>query len=100
MNCLVSCLEGACLAFGLEIERGYLFHVGNNIFVKSVASISDTNRKRVMLIFESYADLYPYIDQVLAAGFGFSILSQPNPNEPFDISIYQDMFRDWGFELK
>jgi hypothetical protein len=100
MNCLVSCLERACAAFGLEIERDYLLPVGNSIFVKSVASISDTNRKRVMLIFENYADVSPYIDQVLAAGFGFSILSQPNPNEPFDISVYLDMFRDWGFELK
>ena len=53
-----------------------------------------------MLVFSSYNEVSDYADELIRAGYGFSVLDDPRPDEEFDLDSFKDMFADWnGREL-
>jgi hypothetical protein len=50
-----------------------------------------------MLIFGSYDDVALYRDEILEAGYGFSILDEPLENEDYCKEDYIEILTDWGW---
>jgi hypothetical protein len=50
-----------------------------------------------MLIVRSYDDVREDASELLAAGYAYSVLDEPNAVEQFDLKSYQEMFADWGW---
>jgi hypothetical protein len=38
-----------------------------------------------------------YAETLKRAGYGFSVLDEPQPDEKFDLNAFKEMFLDWGW---
>lgn len=61
------------------------------------ARMCDLGAPKGMLLFTSFSEIRDYYESLLEQGFGFSVLTEPPPNEEFDIDTYREVFRDWGW---
>lgn len=50
-----------------------------------------------MLLFRAYDDIRGHVQELEDAGYGFSVVGEPRPDEEFDLTAFQEMFRDWGW---
>ena len=50
-----------------------------------------------MLIFGSYDEISPYVDEIVEAGYGFSILDEPTSDESYSKDEYIELLADWGW---
>jgi hypothetical protein len=50
-----------------------------------------------MLIVTDYSQVRSDLAALEAAGYGFSVLEEPEPADPFDVEEYAEMLRDWGW---
>jgi hypothetical protein len=97
MNLLAKELGRACAALGLRIELGYTFSLPNMPDLTAVARISDLGAANGMLIFDNYDEIRELTQQLPDAGYGFSVLSQPEPSYELDLDSFKEMFTDWGW---
>lgn len=97
MTKLESWLMQACQASGLEVDIGFLAVVGDRKPIQSVARIRGLGDANGMLIVRDYDQVYPLLDDIRLAGYGFSVLDEPGDEESFDLHSYQEMFHDWGW---
>jgi hypothetical protein len=50
-----------------------------------------------MLLFRAYDEIRGHVQELIDAGYGFSVLDEPRPNAEFELTSFQVMFRDWGW---
>ena len=50
-----------------------------------------------MLIFTNYDDVSPYVNEIVEAGYGFSVLGEPGENENYELEEYMELLADWGW---
>jgi hypothetical protein len=50
-----------------------------------------------MLIFEDFDQVGSFVDELLRAGYGFSVLGAPAENEEFDPDSFKHIILDWGW---
>jgi hypothetical protein len=50
-----------------------------------------------MLIVTDYSKLQAHTEEVVAAGFGYSTLSEPSADRKYDRESFVEMLRDWGW---
>lgn len=50
-----------------------------------------------MLIVRHYDEVKRELGAIEAAGFGFSVLEDPDPEEAFVVDTYAEILRDWGW---
>ena len=48
-----------------------------------------------MLIFVDYDEIKDFSDELLDAGYGFSVLGEPAPTQTFDRRAFREMLMDW-----
>ena len=90
-------LSRACKAIGLQIDLKYSVRAGNGININAAARIHNLGAKNGMLIVRDYNDVKGCVDELSKADYGFSVLSDPRPGEPFDLDTLKEMFREWGW---
>ena len=87
----------ACAESGLRIELDFQISIPNKPDVVAVARIHDLGAAKGMLVFSSYDQIQNSTNEILAAGYGFSVLDEPSPREEFDLESFKEMFIDWGW---
>ena len=50
-----------------------------------------------MLLIRAYDEIRDHVQELKDAGYGYSVLGEPRPDEEFDLMGFQEMFRDWGW---
>lgn len=50
-----------------------------------------------MLIFNRYDIVAPHVDEIVAMGYGFSVLDEPTPTEAYSCNDVIDVLKDWGW---
>jgi len=50
-----------------------------------------------MLIVTDYSHVRGELAALEAAGYGFSVLEEPDPTDSFEVEEYAEMLRDWGW---
>jgi len=87
----------ACEMLDLNIEFGFIFILSNGKKLQSVAKIPALGAENGMLMFDSFKNVSEHVDEIIQAGFGYSILDNPYSEEQFDLESYVEMFSDWGW---
>jgi hypothetical protein len=96
MNKLKDWLVRACSEVGLRIETEFLWVADDGRKFHPVARIPDIGATNGMLVFLDYDEIRLYADKIVQAGYGYSVLDQPRPDETFDLDSFREMFTDWG----
>lgn len=97
MSPLAQGIWRACADLGLTVELRVHLALNGDQGVNAVARIADLGAPNGMLVFASYDEVRSLKDKLLDAGYGFSVLDEPNPGEEYDIESFKAMFRDWGW---
>lgn len=100
MSNLVQWLWRACAELHLPIEPAFRIRLRDGKELATIARIPDLGAKNGMLIVGSYDDVKDYAQDLIDAGYGYSVLDEPGPKEEFDLSSFRDMFVDWGWTGK
>lgn len=90
-------LQHGASKLGVRVEfdfRPTLAHVPN---LTPVARLPDFGAPNGMLVFLAYDQVQSYTQQLLEAGYGFSVLGEPAINQEFDLDAFRDMLIDWGW---
>lgn len=97
MSQLATRVWRACSALGLRAELGFRPALPTGQVVVAVARIADLGAPNGMLLFCAYDEMRGHVQELKDAGYGFSALDEPRPDEEFDLAVFQEMFRDWGW---
>jgi hypothetical protein len=97
MGRLAAWVWRACSALGLQAELGFRLVLPSGQAVVTVARIADLGAPNGMLLFRAYDEIRDHVQELLDAGYGFSVVDEPRPDEEFDVIAFQEMFRDWGW---
>jgi len=76
-------------SFCLRLESGH--------DLKALFLVKHFGAPNGMLIFGNYEEVSPYIDEVVSAGYGFSVLDEPLEREEYDKGEYIEILLDWGW---
>lgn len=87
----------ACSELGLCVEMHFRLSLPGDHELVSLARIADLGAPNGMLLFRSYEEVRGVAPHLLEFGYGFSVLDEPRQDEQFDLSSFQEMFRDWGW---
>lgn len=82
---------------GLRIEFDPRLSVRGALDLTPVARLLDFGADNGMLIFVDGRDLLSCTEQLLDAGFGYSVLGDGSPTEEFDLESFKEMSIDWGW---
>jgi hypothetical protein len=96
MTTLENWIFQACNALGLQADFDCVVELNSNHKVHAVAHIHNSGARKGMLVVRNYADVRPYAKKLIQAGYGFSILPEPRPEEVFDLDSFKEMFQEWG----
>lgn len=97
MNKLANWITQACDTLGLRADIGFSVVLNDGYELHTVARIRDVGAANGMLVVCNYDEVRAYADELIQAGYGYSVLDEPLANETFDLDTYRDMFLDWGW---
>jgi hypothetical protein len=94
MSQLATWIWRACSALGLQAELGFRLVLPSGRAIVTVARIANLGAPNGMLLVRAYDDC---VQELLNAGYGYSVVDEPRPDEEYDVTTFQEMFRDWGW---
>lgn len=98
MSVLKERLTRACTELAMEIESEFNWTAKDGRVFHPVVRIPSVGAENGMLIFVNHDGLEQYSDEIVQAGFGYSVLSEPRPGTEYDLNAYKEMFADWNGE--
>jgi hypothetical protein len=96
MSRLASEILRACVDLGLRADLGFRLELAGQE-IEAVARIADLGAPNGMLVLSTYDAVRNLTDKLQEAGYGFSVLDEPDPREEYDLESFKAMFRDWGW---
>ena len=99
MNNLKAWLVRACNELKLRVETDFVWESSQGDVLYPVVRIPDIGGENGMLIFQNSGEVSAHVDELIQREYGFSTLSQPLPNEQFDLEGFREMFADWGRDV-
>ena len=90
-------IELACKLLHLRVETEFILELTNSPPIQTVAKIEHLGAPNGMLVLSNFESIQGHVDLIEAAGYGFSVLDEPEPSDAFDLELYRDVFRDWGW---
>lgn len=82
---------------GVEIVAPYSAELPSGARIDASVLVKRFGARVGMLIVTDYARVRSELAALDAAGYGFSVLEEPEPADPFDVEEYAEMLRDWGW---
>ena len=98
MERLQEWLELAGKEMGVSVIAPFNLVLSSGKELQVPALVAGIGGREGMLIVTSFNDIRDYVDELVSAGYGYSTLSEPEPNEKLDIDAFKEMFRDWGWK--
>lgn len=97
MNRLQEELTRACTQLGLRVELDFVLHMPTGVTLTAAARLPELGAPNGMIVVPRFEDIGNAAESLVASGYGYSVLSEPYPGEPFDLESYIEMFSDWGW---
>jgi len=82
---------------GLRLEAPFRLALDSGETVVARPLVRDFGAANGMLIVANYSDLRPHVAALVAAGFGYSCLSEPSAGDEYDRELFVEMLKDWGW---
>lgn len=95
MSILKNQLIRACDELGLAIESEFVWTAGDGRVFRPLVRLSSVGPPSGMLVFLRYDEFKAYADEIVQAGFGYSVLSELSSRDEYDLAGYEEMFADW-----
>src|SRR5689334_8412927 len=97
MTRLQSMLSRACEELGLTVAIPFTMSLPDGGELRAQALLPQLGASKGMVIVSNYEDLLGRADELVASDYGYSVLSEPEPTETYDVESFAEMFRDWGW---
>jgi hypothetical protein len=81
---------------GFRVEAPYSLTLANGHTIRVAACLPDMGGRRGMLVVYSFDEIEHHMDELLQAGYGFSVLGQHIDNAIERESVVQ-LIKDWGW---
>jgi hypothetical protein len=94
---LASAWAQAAEILGVEIVAPFSVTLPSGTRVDAPVLVKSFGARNGMLIVTDYAEVRHELAALEDAGFGFSVLEEPDQDEPFVVNEFVDMLRDWGW---
>jgi hypothetical protein len=94
---LLSVWREASLDLGLSIEAPFSLVMDSGATFVARLLLRNFGAANGMLIVTDYSAVRPYAEDLVAAGFGYSTLSEPSIDEKYNREFFLDMLQDWGW---
>jgi hypothetical protein len=94
---LLAIWHEASLDLGVRCEAPFRLRLNSGVTVVARLLLRDFGAVNGMLIVTDYSRLRAYTEEIVAAGFGYSTLSEPSPDEKYDRESFIEMLQDWGW---
>jgi hypothetical protein len=94
---LLAFWEKAAKELRFEIEVPFSLLLDSDHEVKALFLVKQFGAPNGMLILSKNEDKQPYSDEIISAGYGYSVLSEPLKNEEFDSDDFIELLEDWGW---
>lgn len=89
--------ERAASDLELQLIAPFTLSLNSGHRLEAIFLLPQFGGDRGMLVFGSYDDVAPYRDEIVEAGYGFSILDEPLENEDYKKEDYIELLVDWGW---
>lgn len=89
--------QKAASDLGLQITAPFSLLLSSGHRLEAMLLVHQFGGARGMLIFESYDEVAPYVNEIVDAGYGFSILDEPGECEEYNKKEYIELLADWGW---
>jgi hypothetical protein len=98
MTRLQSALQRACQDLSLSVVIPFVLTLREDVQINAQALLPQLGSPNGMIVVNHYDDLCGMANEIVNAGYGYSVLDDPMPSEDYDLDSYMDMFSDWGWE--
>ena len=78
----------------MELDVGICLPSGRNFLAP--IHLHGVGAPRGMLILSRWEDLESAADELVAEGFGYSVIDEPGANEEESLFSFQELLDDWG----
>lgn len=96
MNRMQEWLTRAAEELSVRIFIGYCAKLPDGNSIQTQALFPDLGGALGIIVISELIDA-SILRHWVAQGFGYSVFSEPLPNEEFDLNNYSEMFSDWGW---
>ena len=89
--------QKAASDLGLQITAPFSLILGSGNSLEVILLVHQFGAAKGMLVFTSYDAVAPYINEIVDAGYGFSVLDDPKEDEDYDKEDFIELLADWGW---
>jgi len=97
MTRLQFAINRACQELGLTIVVPFTLMLDQQVQINSQALLPQLGASKGMMVVNHFDELRGMADDLVNAGYGYSVLEEPLPKEEYDLDVYMEMFSDWGW---
>ncbi len=87
----------AAADLGLEIQAPFELALQTGIRIEGRLLLKDYGAENGMIVVTDYSRVAESVDEIIAAGYGFSALSEPDRSDSYNRAGFIEMLQDWGW---
>ena len=89
--------QEAALDLELQLTTPFCLLLASGDIIEAIFLIKKFGADNGMLIFDTYDEIASYRNEIIEAGYGFSVLSEPMVNEKYNKEECIELLADWGW---
>lgn len=89
--------QKAASDLGLQITTPFSLVLSSGHRLQAILLICQFGGTKGMLVFASYDGIASHVNEIVDAGYGFSILDEPGEHEEYNREEYIELLSDWGW---
>lgn len=82
---------------GFEIVAPFSLQLSSGAPLNAAVLVKGFGYRNGMLIVTEFDTVAARVSELVNAGFGFSVMSEPKARHPFVLDAYVDVLSDWGW---
>ena len=82
---------------GIDVVAPYRLTLPLGVLLDAVAFLRHFGGSKGMIVVTDYETVRAHLAELDEAGYGFSVLEEPKPDEPLIVSEYIALLQDWGW---
>lgn len=81
----------------LDIQVPFAVSLPSGTQIQGRLLVKHFGSENGMIVVTENSSVFPFVAEIVEAGYGFCALSEPSEHECYDREVYVEMLRDWGW---
>ena len=94
---LIQLWQMAAKDLGLNIIAPFTLELSSAVKIEAELLLKNFGASKGMIVFNKYDQVAPYVDEIVNAGYGFSVLEEPDKNRKYIKNGFIEMLGEWGW---